>query len=81
MKKRISQQKARAAIKRVAELERERRMERASWGRSYPGGVNLCRFPLGHDRVAGMLMAAQRLRHTLVAVVDEDKLYIYALPA
>lgn len=81
MRKRISQKVARAAIKRVAELERERRMERAPWARNYPGGTNLCRFNLSDDRASGMLHAAQRLKHPLVAVVDGDKLHIFALPA
>ncbi len=79
--KKISQKAARAAIKRVAELERQRQVERAAWGRSYPGGTNLCHFNLGNDRASGLLDGAHRLKHPLVAVVDGNKLQIFALPA
>lgn len=79
--KKISQKAARAAIKRVAELERQRQAERAAWSRSYPGGTNLCYFSLGDDKVSGLLAGAQQLRHPLVAVVDGNKLQVFALPA
>ena len=77
--RKISQKRARAAVARVKELEQQRANERLAYGRQYPGGVNLCHFTLGDDRVSGMLEGAQRMKHPLVAVVNEDKLMIYAL--
>ena len=79
--RKISQKRARAAIARVKELEEQRREERRAWSRTYPGGSHIATFTLGDDRVSGVLDGAHRLKHPLVAVVDGDKLMIYALPA
>ena len=77
----ISQREARRLRKRVDELETQRRQERSSWARDYPGGQHLGSLTLKADWFRGRLEAAQLLKHPIVVRQSGAECMFYALPA
>jgi hypothetical protein len=55
-------------------------MERAAYGRAYPGGTHLGDWKIEQDWFWGTLNAAQILKHPLVVKVEGAALKFYALP-
>lgn len=76
----ISQREAKRLQRRVASLEAQIRLEHATYGRDYPGGINIATLEL--DAIAaGILKTAQLLRHPIVVVYENGVARIYALEA
>lgn len=71
MRRHVGQREAHAAVKRVAELEQQRRDERCAWSRQYPGGVHLGTITMSNrDWLLGRLEGAQMAGSVLVAKVN-----------
>lgn len=79
MRKKISQAAARAALKRVDELERAERERRNTYAYDYPGGVNVGTYTVD-DHLRGRLEGAQMVGCALVIRVQNGRVYFYALP-
>lgn len=78
MSKPISQREARSLRKRVQKYEDDERTRLARWRSSYPGGVNIRTLTL--DAVsAAVVGTAMSLEHAIVAKLDGNELYLYAV--
>ena len=77
----ISQNEAHALAKRVELMEIERQQQRRAWARDYVGGISLGYIKRERDWLAGRLEGAHRLKHAVVATVDDaGTISFYALP-
>lgn len=82
MSRKISQREARAALKRVAKLERIEQDRRQAWSRgTYPGGIHIYKDQIDRSGwVYGALKTARRLGCALVGTFDDDGvLHLYAV--
>ena len=82
-RRRISQAEARAAIKRVAELEAEESRRRFVWALDWPGGVHIGSVEWNVPAlVCEAALTARKLGHAIVVLPDDSrkKLMLYALP-
>ena len=69
----ISQREARAALKRVAELEEVLSAQCRSWTSEWPGGVELGYLDYGTDHwLYSAVRTARRLGHAVVATHADD---------
>jgi hypothetical protein len=82
----ISQREARRLQKRVADLERQIKGQRARWSADYVGGVEVYRITLDRSSHAPTaIRTARRVGHAVVALCDdqpssEDVIRFIALP-
>lgn len=79
MIRKISQRTARAAIKRVAQLECDNAARIKQWARDYPGGVNIVNIPVD-DVSNAKIETAKSLGYSLVATQwNRNQISIYAV--
>ena len=80
MRRQISQREAHKLAKRVEELEKQIRVERAAWGREYPGGIGLGDLTIERDtHFAGLLDGVQRCNRVLVVKYERGTLHFYGV--
>lgn len=72
MQKTISQRDARKLRRRVEELERVLNEQRRGWGSEWPGGTSIALWQWTKtDSVPTAIRTARRLKHAVVATVDD----------
>lgn len=74
----ITQAAARAALKRVAQLEQEHSRRLNSYVTDYPGGVHMATIGMG-ELSAGRLQASQSLGAAIVGRMDGQEMRVYAI--
>ena len=76
----ISQSKARAAIKKVSELEAYISKCRQHWHEDYPGGAHLATLSMaGSLQVLGRVEGVRVCGHAVVCSVRGDSLLLYSV--
>lgn len=81
MRKKISQREARATRKELDALKREISARHTRYARDYPGGVHIATIDVSAmPEYRGRIWTAQVLQHAVVARLDQNDLYLFAVP-